>query len=77
MSFRSKTALGSPSAALRALEKELEGVEVFLHDLRHNRGRWPKVWVTGMLRHYENRRAKLRDTIARKRKRPRRRGMIH
>ena len=73
MSFRSRKGLDSPGAALRALERELEGVEVWLHKLRHNRGRWPRVWVRGMLRHYEDRRAKLRDSIARKSKRPRRR----
>lgn len=71
MSFRSKRPVGARGRQLRSLETELEGVEQFLDQLRHNRGRWPKVWVTGMLRHYEDRRAALRANISRKRGRSR------
>ena len=71
MNSRSKQPVGSRGRLLRSLEIELEGVEQFLYQLRHNRGRWPKVWVKGMLRHYEDRRAALRATIARKKGRPR------
>lgn len=73
MNYRSEHGLATPGAALLALERELVGVEDFLHKLRHNRGRWPRVWVNGMLRHYDDRRAKLRDAISRKKARPRRR----
>ena len=73
MNSRSKGRLDNPAASLRALKRELEGVEQFLYQLRHNRGRWPKKWVTGMLRYYEDREAALRDRISRRNRRRRRR----
>jgi len=57
---------------IKDLKTELESVERFLHALRHNRGRWPRKWTTGMIRHYEDRREYLRgriSTLKRRRKR--------
>ena len=53
---------------LKSLERELDGVCTFLHDLRHNRGRWPKAWVTGMIAHYEVKHHTLRQRVAAKKR---------
>mgnify|MGYP000421082184 CR=1 FL=1 len=47
------------------LERNLAGVERWLRDLRHNRGRWPRQWCKGMITHYDNRRMQLRAEISR------------
>ena len=52
------------STRLRDLRAELGGVERFLHQLRHRRGRWHRKWVKGMLAHYEDREARIRAQIS-------------
>ena len=52
-------------ARLADLRTELGGVERWLRDLRHNRGRWPRSWCRGMIAHYETRRMKIRSGISR------------
>ena len=54
-----------PTDRLVSAERELAGVRHLLYELRHNRKRWPRKWVTGMLRHYEEREAKLRADVSR------------
>ncbi len=49
-------------------EHELASVRKFLHQLRHNRGRWKVKWVKGMVRHYEEREAHLKGAISRHRR---------
>lgn len=56
---------GFRSTRLVDLEKELAGVERWLTDLRHNRGRWDRSWCKGMINHYDDRRMLLRDRISR------------
>ena len=51
------------SLRLKDLRLELEGVERWLRDLRHNRGRWPREWCKGMIRYYDDRRMELRAKI--------------
>ena len=51
------------SLRLKDLRLELEGVERWLRDLRHNRGRWPRAWCKGMIRYYDDRRMELRAKI--------------
>jgi len=52
-------------AKITSAEYELAAVRKFLHQLRHNRGRWKIKWVKGMVGHYEEREAQLRATISR------------
>ena len=50
---------------LKDLRHNLAGVERWLRDLRHTRGRWPRKWCKGMIRHYDDRRMQLRAEIRR------------
>lgn len=56
-----------PRTRLDYLLTELDGVVKFLHELRHNRGRWPKKWCRSMIYHYENREANLNSAVRRAR----------
>ena len=60
-----RAGFGHPGTRLLDVQSELIGVQRLLHKLRHNRGRWPKVWTKGMLAHYEEREAKLKGTVSR------------
>lgn len=53
------------SLRLQDLKRHLAGINRWLRDLRHNRGRWPRQWCKGMIRHYDNRRMQLRAEISR------------
>lgn len=66
MTFPSKKRSPPGTSRLAQLKLELLGVDRFLHELAHNRGRWPRKWVKGMLRHYMDRRMSLRDQISRR-----------
>ena len=72
-------ASGFRSRRLVDLTAELAGVERWLRRLRHDRGRWPRQWCKGMIRHYDNRRMQLREEINRLKRelaKPVRKGMI-
>ena len=58
-------ASGFRSRRLVDLAAELAGVERWLRRLRHDRGRWPRQWCKGMIRHYDDRRMQLRAEIRR------------
>ena len=64
----SRGGFGRPSVRLDDLLGELLAVEKLLWKLRHNRGRWPRKWCTGMIRHYEKREASLRADISRRKR---------
>ena len=69
MNSPSKRNVASSKIATGDLDAELKGVKGFLWELRHNRGRWKMKWVKGMIHHYEEREAKLKGEISRRKRR--------